>query len=167
MSRTKNSIDKKNESKTEILAPTEEERNIYAPKSKKELLEEKLRPFIEEETKLVKGRFRNYENPGEYANIYCGKYPGVPHFKKKLVDGKVYEIPLYVARFLNGVDVTAKACGERINTCSYPVHAYRHEKNDPMVRSGQDENGNIVFAETSKKWTKRYGFESLEFDKAV
>jgi hypothetical protein len=167
MSRTKNSIDKKVESKAEILAPTEEEKNIYAPKSKKQLLEEKLRPFIEEETKLVKGRFRNYETPGGYANIYCGKYPGVPHFKRMLLDGEVYEIPLYVARFLNGVDVTAKACDERINTCSYVVHSHNFKKDSEMVRSFQDENGNLITPETSKKFVKRYGFESLEFDKAV
>lgn len=167
MSRSKNSVDKNPEGKTEVLEPTEIEKKIYAPKSKQQILEEKLKPFIEEETKTVKGRFKNYETPGGYANIYCGKYPGVPHFKKAMLDGEIYEIPLYVARFLNGVDVTAKACGEKINTCSYPIHSYKYDRNGPMVQSTQDENGNIVFNETSKKWNKRYGFESLEFDKAV
>ena len=143
------------------------EKKIFVGKSKREQMMEKLRPFIEEEAKLVKGRFRCHETPGGYANVYCSKYPGVEPFKKLMFDGEIYEISLYVARFLNGVDVTAKGCDGKINTCAYPVHAYKSDRDGPMVRSDQDQSGNIIIPDTLKKWTRRYGFESLEFDKAI
>ena len=153
------------ETKTE--ESSSEGKKNFVSKSKKDLAMDKMRPFIEEETKLVKGRFRNYETPGGHASVFCSKYPGVEPFKKTMFDGEVYEVPLYVARFLNGVDVTAKGCDEKINTCAYPVHAYKHDRNAPMVRSDQDVSGNIILPDTLKKWTRRYGFESLEFDKAI
>src|SRR5438445_12181867 len=69
----------------------------------------KLERYIKEETKVVKGIFQFFECPGMSAKISVKKYPGVDMFEKEMTDGKEYDIPLYVARFLNGIDVTAEA----------------------------------------------------------
>src|SRR5271157_216472 len=158
MSKTKNIIDKE-EKPVEIKPATVEEKEIYAPKSKKQLLDEKLKPYIEEETKVVKGRFRNFETPGGGAHIHVSKYPGIAPFSKVMQDGEMYEIPLYVARFLNGVDITAKACDEKIHTCSYPIHGFKWDKDKPSPSSG-DEAGIPVPIVGITKRVKRYGFES-------
>jgi hypothetical protein len=38
---------------------------------------DKLARFIEEETKVVKGRFRCFENPGSSVRIQIRKYKGI------------------------------------------------------------------------------------------
>lgn len=153
--------------KPEIKEANLEERNTYVPKSKKEQMKEKLKSIMEEELRLVKGRFRNYETPGANAAIYYVKYPDTPPFNQTLVDEKIYEIPLYVARFLNGVDVTAKGCNEKINTCSYPVHGFKWDNGRTTPGSKDDASGNLTPVVAIDKWVRRYGFESLEFDKAI
>lgn len=136
----------------------------------KQLLSEQLRKFIEEETKMVKGRFRAIENPGDRARIQVKKYPGVPMFDKWMVDGEIYEIPLYAARHLNGVDVTAAALGGKIGTCSYPIHGFRMEGPNAELRPGglgygpEGQSGVPVPVLTEVKRKRRYAFESLEFN---
>lgn len=121
-----------------------------------------LKKFIDEETKMVRGRFRIYETPGASQKITVGKYPGVKIFEEVMTDGQMYTIPLYVARFLNGVDKTAKACGEKIHTCSYPVHGFL--ANDGLAPSQGGDVGIPVPIIGVQKRNRRYGFESLEFD---
>ena len=152
------------ETKTESV---EEKKEIIIPKSKKESCMTKLKPFISEETKTVRGRFRNFETPGASATIMVQKYPGVPMFNKSMIDNEVYEIPLYVARFLNGVDITAKAANEKIHTCSYAVHGFSWDHGQPMPGAREDERGIPVPIVGVAKRVRRYGFESLEFDKAI
>lgn len=133
----------------------------HITKEDKELTKEKLKRLIEEETKIVKGRFRNHETPGGSTTIIVRKYPGIPAFEKNMRDGEVYEIPLYVARHLQGYDVTAKAVGGRINTCSYAVHGYKTDRDgfpDKNMDSGMSVP--IIFK-------RRYSFESLEFENAL
>lgn len=126
-----------------------------------------LEKFMKEECKMVKGRFKNYETPGGRLPLTCGKYPGQPLFNKTLYDGEVYEIPLWVARHLNGIDVTAKGLNGKIGSCSYPIHGFKWDAGQSAPASQIDESGTPVPATTVAKRTQRYGFESLEFDTDV
>lgn len=149
---------------------------IQAPniaKSTKELAKEKLRQLMKEESRTVKGIFQCFETPGATVTVNVKKYPdpdqgGIPAFSKTMTDGETYEIPLYVARFLNGVDATAGAMGDankrniNIGTCSYPVHGFK-SSGDTLASSGQDARGIPVPIIGISKRVKRYGFQSLEF----
>jgi hypothetical protein len=150
----------KNES-TVVEEETEKKQEIHVAKSKKELLEEKLRPHIEKETRLVKGRFKNYECPGGGAHIHCSKFPGVKPFSMEMVDDHVYEIPLYAAHFLNGIDETAPC--KRIDTCSYAISGYKWLDGKPPDGTRDDKNMIVPVVHTAKR-VRRYGFESLQFD---
>jgi hypothetical protein len=140
--------------------------SLNLPKSIKEKAKDLLNKFIKEETRLVKGKFRNYEIPGGSQHVFVVKYPGIPPFSQVLEDGGTYEIPLYVARHINGVDVTAKQLSGKVNSCAYPTHCFKWDNatNAPQCR---DEGGIIVPLVVPSKWTKRYGFESLEFQEAM
>jgi hypothetical protein len=147
----------------EVAAPIEE---VKVQKSKKEQSKELLNKFIEEETKMVKGKFRNIEVPGGSQRIQIKKYPGVPMFDQVMEDGQTYQIPLYVARHLNGVDVTAKKIHGKIHSCEYPIHGFKWDDGKPMPGCMED-RGIPVPIITPSKWNRRYAFESLEFDVAI
>ena len=126
---------------------------------------EKLQKFIEEETKLVKGRFRCFDNPGSSVRIQVRKYKGVQMIDKTMIDEGTYEIPLYVARHLNGIDATATAINGKVNSCSYPIHGFSM-KGDQMVQATPAHGPmgeTLVPVENVVKRVRRYGFESLEF----
>lgn len=110
----------------------------------------KLESLIKEETRTVRGIFQNFECPGGSAPVTVSKYPGIEPFSQILEDGKEYEVPLYVARFLNGVDISAEAINGKLGTCSYPVHSFI-----------MDQDGNPTISHEKRK--KRFGFQSLEF----
>lgn len=86
-----------------------------------------------------------------------------------MTDGETYEIPLYAARFLNGIDVSAGALGDparrnqNIGTCSYGVHGFRMDSPVDLKKSQEGHQGIPVpiVGITSRK--RRYGFQSLEF----
>lgn len=156
-----------------VLEPATQE-NISQPLSAKEGAARKLKKYMEEESKLVRGRFRSYKNPGAREKISYKKYPtpaemhkrgetgGVEPFEKWMVDNETYEIPLYVARHLNGVDVTAEAINGKVNSCSYPIHSFiSHGGN--LAPSQLDGAGIPVPIITAQKYERRFGFESLEF----
>lgn len=147
------------------VTPTEA---IITLDSKKLDAQERLAKLVKEETRLVKGRFRCFETPGSRTTITCKKYKDVPMFKKEMVDGEIYEIPLYVARFLNGQDAVARDRNGDTGTCSYPVHGFKWNPGDPMPQSalGMGSNGELgipVPLVGVAKRVRRYGFESLEF----
>lgn len=156
----------------------------YVNKGMKEIATQKLKEFMAEETRLVKGIFQCFENPGATQKITYKKYPtpadmrkrgsdgGVEPFSKTMTDGYEYEIPLYVARFLNGTDVTAGALGEEkkntlIGTCSYNIHGFKYQGNEPATSylgfGADGESGIPVPIAGITKRIKRYGFQSLEF----
>jgi len=137
--------------------------DIKIKKTKKEESQELLNKFVREEEKLVKGRFRNYEIPGASQRIFYKKYPNIPVFDQVMHDGETYEIPLYVARHLNGVDVTSKQGNGKINSCAYPTHAYKMDASKGIPET-REEGGIMVPTTVPGKWTRRYGFESLEFN---
>lgn len=131
--------------------------------SEKEKRDERLKKLIQEETKMVRGRFRNIKDPGYPAHIFLSKYPGVKDFDMDMYDGKTYDIPLYVARFLNGVDVCTASDNKKINTCAVPMHAWTVEK-DNISTSPIDGAGLPVPICSIQRWDRRYAFESFEFD---
>ncbi len=160
-------LDEAVEQETPAVEPVVEKKKlvdeIVVSKPKGKSLSPELKKFIEEETKTVKGRFKNYETPGGRTRIMVKKYPGVEMFDKWMEDGQMYEIPLYVARHLNGVDITAKSIGGKVGTCSYPVHGFKSTDgnlNPSMLGDG----GIPVPIVGVAKRVRRYGFESLEFD---
>ncbi len=151
------------EEKKEIVS---DEPVFSMPKTKKQMSSDLLKKFIDEETVLVKGKFRNVEVPGGSQRIQIKKYPGVPMFDKVMEDGHIYEIPLYVARHLNGVDVTARQVNGKIHTCEYPTHGFKWEDGKTMPTCMEDRGIPVpIIAPT--KWNRRYAFESLEFDLAM
>ena len=126
-----------------------------------------LQKFVEEETKLVKGRFRCYDNPGSSVRIQVRKYKGVQMFDKTMIDEGTYEVPLYVARHLNGVDATATHLNGKINSCSYPVHGFLSVgDNLPASQEVMGPDGGVTYGprENIVKRVRRYGFESMEFN---
>jgi hypothetical protein len=160
----------------------------HVSKHIKEIAAEKLQSLMQEEGRLVKGLFQNFENPGCTQKITYKKYPtaaemrkrgqpgGLEPFAKSMTDGQEYEIPLYVARFLNGTDVSADCLNEGkkskyIGTCSYPVHGFK-SVNDQLA-PGYDSMIPGVGAATIVpivgvvNTKKRFGFQSLEFAGAV
>lgn len=143
----------------------------HVSKGTKEIARDKIKELIQEETVLVKGIFQFFESPGGSATITVRKYQGVPVFTKTMCDGKTYEIPLYVARFLNGTDVSAGAVDNPgngttyIGTCGYGVYDFKmaDKSSDPKVNV--DSIGTPVARVTNFK--RRYGFQSTDFGGAV
>ena len=141
---------------------------LHVSKETKELAKEKIKDLIAEETKIVKGIFINYETPGASATITVRKYPGVPVFTKSMKDGEMYDIPLYVARFLNGTDVSVGAVdnpnkgSQLIGTCQYGVHGWKMD-NAEDFKQGIDVGGTVVPSVAITKRVKRYGFNSVDF----
>jgi len=104
--------------------------------SEQEIKKEIRRRRDRDRTK-VKGVFRFHEVPGGTLSFPFYAYEGdeVEHYT--LTDGKIYEIPLGVARHLN-------------TNCWYPEHAYV-----------LDENGTPKMQMNKK--VRRASFQSLEF----
>ena len=124
---------------------------------------ERLKKLQEEESKFVRGRFRNFESPGGGLRVQIKKYKDIPMFDKTLVDNQEYEIPLFVARHLNGIDHVAKELNGKINTCAYPVHGHLMSGSE-WAPAQLDEHGVPIASIQVAKWIRRYGFESLQFE---
>lgn len=147
----------------------------HVSKSQKEIARTKLDELIKQETRLVKGRFQCFETPGATVRVTVKKYKDVPVFEREMTDGCTYEIPLYVARHLNGFDMTAGAAAESgqrntdIGTCSYPKHGFvmpgRDAALNPSTMGGIPGGpvGIPVPIVGVEKRIRRYGFQSLEF----
>jgi hypothetical protein len=73
-------------------------------------LQEKIERQKEDDLRMVRGIFKNLECPNGCLKFSQRKYKGEPVHEYLLWDGKEYELPLYVAKYLN-------------NNCAYPVHA--------------------------------------------
>lgn len=138
-------------------------------KSLKEIAKDKIAELVKEESRMVKGTFQCFETPGGYVKITVKKYKELPIFEKEMWDGETYEIPLYVARHLNGVDVSAGALGDEstrnpnIGSCSVPIHGFTTSKSGALAPSQLGENGIPVPLVGIVKRRKRFGFQSMEF----
>lgn len=120
----------------------------------KKAAKERLNKIMQEESRVVKGVFKCYECPGASATFSVRKYPGQGTKTFTFQDGKEYEVPLWVARHLNGIDATAGELRGKVNSCAYPVHQYHI---DPKTGMSSVEVGTV---------RRRYGFQSLDFMEA-
>jgi hypothetical protein len=66
-------------------------------KEAKELLDKKWK----EDSRLVKGVFKNLECPGGSLEFPYREYPQDPYMIYKMEDGGTYEVPLGVAKHIN------------------------------------------------------------------
>lgn len=146
-----------------VVEPTKDEIIEILQPSTRELSRKKLEKLMKEETVNVKGRFRHYETPGASQRFHVRKYANIPPFDKLMTDNEIYEIPLYVARFLNGIDKMAMECGGKINTCAYPEHEFVYDESNNLDQRRDGQVGRQQKT-TVGKWTRRFGFESLQFD---
>jgi hypothetical protein len=86
---------------------------------------------------MVRGIFKNYENPGGWLGFSTKFYKEDPVERWDFFDEQIYSIPRCVARHLN-------------NNLWYPVHEH-----------SVDENGKKIMKIGQK--VHRAGFQSLEF----
>lgn len=142
----------------------------HVSKSQKEIARAKLDELIKQEIKLVKGRFQCFETPGATVKVTVKKYKEVPVFEKEMTDGYQYDIPLYVARHLNGFDMTAGAAAESgqgntdIGSCSYPKHGFVMPHAQASLNPSTTDAGGIPVPIVGiSRRVRRYGFQSLEF----
>lgn len=78
----------------------------------------------DEESKLVKGRFRFYDPPGGSAEFYFKKYKDEPIKRYTLTDDEIHEIPLSVARHIN-------------ESASEEHHKYLLDENGEPIKSSK------------------------------
>lgn len=119
----------------------------YSARTDAKMRMEKIK---KEELHNVKGKFIFHECPGGSVRICQKKYKDVPMFDKVLQDGQMYEIPLWVARYLNGYDKLAGAVNGLINSCGYPVNEWAQDSHGAKrIDVGQ--------------WKRRMSFQSMDF----
>lgn len=111
---------------------------------------DRLEKLKNEESQLVKGTFRFHECPGGTLEVPMKKYRGAV-YKVNLKDGETSEVPLWVARWINGYDVCAQAREGKIHSCGYPIHQNTVDRvsGHTVVQVGQVR--------------RRMAFESTEF----
>jgi len=149
------------ESKVNVIAESsmvEIKESSITPRDSKVLME----MLREKDMKLVKGTFRNLECPGAEQLVHVKKYPGQP-YSKILKDGQRYEIPYYVASHLNGNDRVAEKIGGKVHSCQKVVNSYKIPEG-AMFAGSIDDDTSPKPIPTPTTWTRRYSFDSLEFD---
>ncbi|MFQ5685090.1 MAG: hypothetical protein ACE5GV_00370 [Candidatus Scalindua sp.] len=118
-------------------------REVHIEKGKRRSLEEKKKAseLVEkarkEDSKIVKGVFKNHESPGGDAIFSIRLYKGDPIRTYNLVDGETYDLPLGVAKHIN-------------NQCRYKKHKW-------LV----DKNGNKMMGADNP--IERYSFTSTDY----
>jgi hypothetical protein len=96
--------------------------------AEKQDAKEKIGRMRSEDLKLVKGIFKNLECPGGCVKFYQRKYKEESVGEYFMWDGREYEVPLYVAKYLN-------------NNCVVPVHAMTTDADGKPVQTvGQMKN---------------------------
>lgn len=123
---------------------TEDTKKVKSPSSAR------LEKLMKEESKLVKGVFRFHECPGGTLQVPMKKYRG-NIYNLNLKDGEEAEVPLWVARYLNGYDILSPERGGKIDSCGYKIHENAVDKSTgrTIVQVGQVR--------------RRMAFESTEF----
>jgi len=118
-------------------------KEVHIEKGRNRTLEEKKKAseLVEkahkEDSKIVKGIFKNHESPGGDAIFSVRLYKGDPIRTYNLVDGESYDLPLGVAKHIN-------------RQCQYKRHKW-------LV----DANGNKIIG--ADKPTERYSFVSNDY----
>jgi len=106
--------------------------NLVRPE--KEQIKAKLEEIIAKDTKIVKGTFVYEEYPGSHFHFKLpAKYKGVS-FDKDMQDGQVYEIPKWVADWINGRDESKDAFNPNANkvthSCQVPKNKFQVGKDE-------------------------------------
>lgn len=111
---------------------------VIAPKGpKKKISREQMEKLKELGHKPVKGIFRCHEVPGGSLKFSFKAFPGDPVETYNLEDGKIYTLPLMVAKHIN-------------TNCGYDIHQFVMDADGtPIVSKGRRQ--------------QRYRFESLDF----
>jgi len=111
--------------------------SIIAPKGTRKISTEEMKKMRQEGNRKVKGIFRCFEPMGGAMKFCFKQFPGDDIITYDLLDGKIYELPLMVARHLK-------------NGCNYDVHSHILDaEGNPRVDVG--------------KKVQRCTFESLDF----
>ncbi|MGD8327649.1 MAG: hypothetical protein PVF65_12100 [Sphingomonadales bacterium] len=112
--------------------------NLIVPKSaRKKLSSDDIKKMKEEGHRIVKGVFRCQEPPGGSVTFSFKAFPGDQVEKYTFVDGKIYSIPLMVAKHIN-------------NNCSYDIHQHVLDaEGKPRIDVGRK--------------VRRFTFQSLDF----
>ena len=101
----------------------------------KEVARQKLEEIIEKDKRIVKGTFVYEEFPGSSFRFKNTKYKGVS-CDITMADGGVYDIPRWLADFINGKDESKDALNPNAdrttNTCAVPTNYYKTGPNDPL-----------------------------------
>lgn|SRR5574338_122931 len=150
---------------------------VYSKENEKKFEEKKQRKhpeallkLVEEETKPVTGIFRVFGADGNslegaWDKVTFRKFPEdlCPPFSQMMKDGETYTVPLYVARFLNGMDGAAKARNGKINSCSFAVHRWKTTQRGDPIKSAQSEIPGATPIDMSEpdRYKRTYGFETL------
>lgn len=110
---------------------------LIVPKGIRKISSEEMKKMRQEGNQKVKGIFRCFEPLGGSMKFCFKQFPGDEVITYDLLDGKIYELPLMVAKHLK-------------NGCNYPVHAHTMDADGvPRVDVG--------------KKVQRCTFESLDF----
>lgn len=138
--------------------------------SEKEKAKQRLEKYMKDDLRMVKGTFQFFECPGGSQRIQLRKYKG-HFFDQTMLDGEEYTIPMYVARHLNGIDITAESLGGKVNSCAYPVHGFL-SRGDNLAPSQigfgpQGQGGVPVPIVGPTRWKRRFGFQYSEFQEPV
>ena len=128
----------------------------------KEVIKQKLEEIIEKDKRLVKGTFVYEEFPGSAFTFKNTKYKGVS-CNITMADGQVYEIPKWLADFINGKDASKDVFNENAdrttNTCAVPINYYKTGANDPLKPMIDGHNIPVI----EQKYKKKMRFIPLTF----
>jgi hypothetical protein len=113
----------------------------------------KLRSIMDDEKRMVTGKFIYHECPGGTVAVFQRKYKELPAFKETFVDGNTYTVPMWVARFLNGYDKSSASYGNMIQSGAYP--RYQHET--------QSKTNSVAGLQSVGEWKRRFSFQSMDF----
>ncbi len=110
---------------------------IIGQRSKVPVNLDSIEAMTAETDRMVKGKFKNLEAPGQPGFVAGLFYRGMPYWQKWFDDGEEAEIPLSIARHIN-------------ENTKYPVQGYI-----------LDSNGNYI--KGTGREVSRYEFISTEF----
>lgn len=111
------------------------EKKVVLNELQKKDAKEKLAKQYKEESRIVKGVFKNLESPGGSVEFPYRKFPQDPIMIYKLEDGKTYDVPLAVARHIN-------------ITCNEKKHRYVVDKDGNKTQDVQPSRQRYQFLST-------------------
>lgn len=120
------------------------EQKVIDAKAADKNVKKNFRYLRDKDRELVKGIFRDYEVPGGNTSFVIRLWKEDQVERYDFVDGKMYTIPLGVAKHIN-------------KNCWYPEYEYAKGDKDTQMGFGPNTTMRIG------KKVRRYGFQSLDF----